>query len=125
MTSTPTGPVNDDKQYQDDADRDSIFEQIIDEADAMYPDGLPSFDGLETGRRKENQSQNRHQNLKNQKGKANNPLQEVGTAVVGAGIDLVEGVGELKTPYWQAARPKFEPSWLQVDDKVEPMNKTV
>ncbi len=93
MTTTPTGPVNDETQYQDDADRDSIFEQIIDEADAMYPDGLPSFDGLETGRRKEEPKPEPTPEPEPKEEETNNPLQEVGTEVVGAGIDLVEGVG--------------------------------
>ena len=128
MTTTPTGPVNDETQYQDDADRDSIFEQIIDEADAMYPDGLPSFDGLETGRRKEEPKPEPTPEPEEPKEEeTNNPLQEVGTAVVGAGIDLVEGVGGTLEGALtgKLLDPKFEPSWLQVDDKVEPMNKTV
>jgi hypothetical protein len=56
-----------------------------------------------------------------------NPAQEVGTAVVGAGIDLVEGIGAtaegLSTG--QILDPNFKPTWLQVNDEVEPMNKTV
>ena len=115
MTTTPTGPVNDETQYQDDADRDSIFEQIIDEADAMYPDGLPSFDGLETGRRKEEPKPEPTPEPEEPKEEeTNNPLQEVGTAVVGAGIDLVEGVGGTLEGALtgKLLDPKFEPCLL-------------
>lgn len=53
-------------------------------------------------------------------------LKEVGTAVVGAGIDAVEGVaGNLQQAVTgQLNNPNFRPTWLQVDDKVEPINKT-
>lgn len=53
-------------------------------------------------------------------------LKEVGTAVVGAGIDAVEGVaGNLQQAVTgQLNNPNFRPTWLQVDDKVEPLNKT-
>ena len=51
---------------------------------------------------------------------------EIGTAVVGAGIDAVEGIGSNleQTFTGNLNNPKFVPTWLQVDDKVEPMNKT-
>lgn len=53
-------------------------------------------------------------------------LKEVGTAIVGAGIDAVEGVGAnvQQTLTGQVNNPDFTPTWLQVDDKVEPINKT-
>ena len=54
-------------------------------------------------------------------------LREVGTAVVGAGIDLAEGIGATaeQTVKGQLMNPDFTPTWLQVDDNVEPMNKTI
>lgn len=53
-------------------------------------------------------------------------LKEVGTAVVGAGIDAVEGVaGNVQQAVTgQLNNPNFTPTWLQVDDRVEPINKT-
>jgi hypothetical protein len=56
-----------------------------------------------------------------------NPLQEVGTAVVGAGIDLVEGIGATAEGIatGEILNPDFKPTWLQVSDDQEPMNKTV
>jgi hypothetical protein len=53
-------------------------------------------------------------------------LKEVGTAIVGAGIDAVEGVaGNVQQAVTgQLNNPEFTPTWLQVDDKVEPLNKT-
>lgn len=58
---------------------------------------------------------------------APNPLQEVGTAIVGAGIDAVEGVGATAeaTLTGQMNNPDFKPTWLQVADEKEPMNRTV
>ena len=58
---------------------------------------------------------------------APNPIQEVGTAVVGAGIDAVEGVGAVleETLTGQSLNPDFKPTWLQVADEQEPMNRTV
>ena len=55
-----------------------------------------------------------------------NPLQEVGTAVVGAGIDFVEGLGATAegVTSGQILNPEFKPTWLQVTDDQEPMNKT-
>jgi hypothetical protein len=55
-----------------------------------------------------------------------NPLQEVGTAILGAGIDAVEGLGGTAQmiAQRQLLNPNFKPTWLQVDDEVEPMNKT-
>lgn len=53
-------------------------------------------------------------------------VQELGTAVVGAGIDAVEGVAgnaqQLVTG--QINNPNFKPTWLQVPDDQEPINKT-
>lgn len=53
-------------------------------------------------------------------------LKEIGTAVVGAGIDAVEGVAgnaqQLLTG--QINNPDFKPTWMQVDDRLEPLNKT-
>jgi hypothetical protein len=56
-----------------------------------------------------------------------NPIQEVGTAVVGAGIDAVEGIGATAeaTVTGQLLNPEFKPTWLQVADEKEPMNRTV
>lgn len=56
-----------------------------------------------------------------------NPVQEVGTAVVGAGIDAVEGIGATAEAALtgQMLSPDFKPTWLQVADEVEPMNRTV
>jgi hypothetical protein len=56
-----------------------------------------------------------------------NPLQEVGTAVVGAGIDAVEGVGATAEAALTGKMndPDFKPTWLQVADEKEPMNRTV
>jgi hypothetical protein len=53
-------------------------------------------------------------------------LREVGTAIVGAGIDAVEGVaGNVQQAVTgQLNNPEFTPTWLQVDDRVEPLNKT-
>ena len=51
---------------------------------------------------------------------------ELGTAFVGAGIDAVEGIGAnvQQAVTGNLNNSKFVPTWLQVDDKVEPMNKT-
>jgi hypothetical protein len=56
-----------------------------------------------------------------------NPIQEVGTAVVGAGIDAVEGIGATAEAALtgQMLNPEFKPTWLQVSDETEPMNRTV
>lgn len=56
-----------------------------------------------------------------------NAAQEVGTAVVGAGIDAVEGVGATAEAALTGKMndPNFKPSWLQVADEKEPMNRTV
>lgn len=56
-----------------------------------------------------------------------NPIQEVGTAVVGAGIDAVEGIGATAEAALtgQLTSPDFKPTWLQVSDEQEPMNRTV
>jgi hypothetical protein len=56
-----------------------------------------------------------------------NPIQEVGTAVVGAGIDAVEGIGATAEAAvtGQMLNPDFKPTWLQVADETEPMNRTV
>lgn len=56
-----------------------------------------------------------------------NPLQEIGTALFGSGIDLVEEVGSLteRTAKFKWLDKDWEPSWLQWDDKTEPLNKTV
>jgi hypothetical protein len=56
-----------------------------------------------------------------------NPLQEVGTALVGGAIDAVEGVGATveKTVTGKMQDDDFKPTWLQVSDEVEPMNRTV
>lgn len=52
---------------------------------------------------------------------------ELGTAVVGAGIDAVESVGATAEATFTGNlnNPDFKPSWLQVSDDVEPMNQTV
>lgn len=57
----------------------------------------------------------------------NNPLQEIGTAVVGAGIDFVESIGETaeRTVKGKWLDWDWKPTWLQVDDSVEPMNTTI
>jgi hypothetical protein len=56
-----------------------------------------------------------------------NPAQEIGTAVVGAGIDAVESIGSTAEAAvtGQMLNPEFKPTWLQVADEVEPMNRTV
>lgn len=56
-----------------------------------------------------------------------NPAQELGTAVIGAGIDAVEGVGATAEAALtgQMNNPDFKPTWLQVADEKEPMNRTV
>ena len=53
--------------------------------------------------------------------------QEAMTAVIGAGIDLVEGVGSTAELIWKRKwlDAEYKPTWLQVNDDVEPMNKTV
>ena len=58
---------------------------------------------------------------------APNPVQEVGTAIVGAGIDAVEGVGATAEAALtgQMNNVDFKPTWLQVADEKEPMNRTV
>lgn len=52
---------------------------------------------------------------------------EVGTAVVGAGIDAVEGVGSTAEALLTGNMntPGFKPTWLQMADEKEPMNRTV
>jgi hypothetical protein len=54
-------------------------------------------------------------------------LQELGTAIVGAGIDTVEGIGSTAEMILKgkAFDKEFTPTWLQVNDDVEPMNKTI
>lgn len=59
----------------------------------------------------------------------NNILQELGTAVMGAGIDLVEDIGETAQRTVDIGRggwtdPDYKPTWLQVDDAVEPLQTT-
>lgn len=56
----------------------------------------------------------------------NNPLQELGTAILGSGIDLVEDIGETaqRTVQGKWFDNDFKPTWLQVDDAVEPMQTT-
>ena len=51
---------------------------------------------------------------------------ELGTAVVGAGIDAAEGIGATaeRVLTGKVNDKNFTPTWLQVDDKVEPLNKT-
>jgi len=58
---------------------------------------------------------------------APNPIQEVGTAVVGAGIDAVESVGATAEGLLtgKLLDKEFKPTWLQVADEQEPMNRTV
>lgn len=62
-----------------------------------------------------------------EKNTAPNPIQEAGTAVVGAGIDAVEGIGSTAEAALtgQMNNPDFKPTWLQVADEKEPMNRTV
>jgi hypothetical protein len=56
-----------------------------------------------------------------------NVVQELGTAVVGAGIDAVESVGGTAEGLLtgQLLEKEFKPTWLQVADEAEPMNRTV
>lgn len=59
----------------------------------------------------------------------NNFLQEIGTAVMGAGIDLVEDIGETTQRTVDVFQggwtdPDYKPTWLQVDDAVEPLQTT-
>ena len=63
--------------------------------------------------------------LKEQGGLAG-AVKEVGKAVVGAGIDAVEGVaGNVQQGVTgQLGNPDFKPTWLQVPDDQEPINKT-
>lgn len=58
---------------------------------------------------------------------APNPLQEVGTALVGGAIDAVESVGGTveQLVKGQALNDNFKPTWLQVADEQEPLNRTV
>ena len=51
---------------------------------------------------------------------------EVGTAAVGGVIDAVEGVGATAemAVKGQGMNPDFKPTWLQMDDSKEPMNRT-
>lgn len=73
---------------------------------------------------KAQQAQSKEQ-LQQPKG-AGGVVQEIGTAVVGAGIDAVEGIGANveQTLTGQLLNSSFKPTWLQVDDKIEPINKT-
>ena len=48
-TETPEIPF---WKRKDATEREKLFAEIMEEAEAMYPDGLPSFDGLEADRRK-------------------------------------------------------------------------
>lgn len=56
----------------------------------------------------------------------NNALQEVGTAIVGGGIDAMESIGATAEAAvtGQMLNPDFKPTWLQVADEREPMNRT-
>lgn len=56
----------------------------------------------------------------------NNFIQEIGTAILGSGIDLVEDIGETAQRTVQGGwfDNEFKPTWLQVDDAVEPMQTT-
>ena len=57
----------------------------------------------------------------------NNAFQEIGTAVVGSGIDALESIGATAESALtgQMLNPDFKPTWLQVQDDKEPMNQTV
>ena len=54
-----------------------------------------------------------------------NPLQEIGTAVVGAGIDAAEGIGSTAEAAvtGQMLNPNFKPTWLQMADEVEQIGR--
>lgn len=56
-----------------------------------------------------------------------NVAQELGTAVVGAGIDAVESVGSTAEGLvtGKLLDSEWKPTWLQVADENEPMNRTV
>jgi hypothetical protein len=57
---------------------------------------------------------------------SDNALNEVGNAVLGAGVDAVESVGATaeKVVKGKLNDSTFTPTWLQVDDKQEPITKT-
>ena len=52
---------------------------------------------------------------------------ETGAAIVGGTIDAVEGVGSTAEMLLtgQALNNEFRPTWLQMDDKIEPQNNTL
>ena len=120
MSYTPTGNVDD------------FFEQQ--DASALDPN-LPREEETKLEEPAEEEESQQEQTSSSQpteteepkEDKKNNAAQEVGTAVVGAGIDFVESVGETaqRTVEGKWFDWDWEPTWLQVDDKVEPMNTTV
>ena len=116
MSYSPTGNVGDYYNAQGNP-QDANLEQY----DALHADTIKrQEEEAKIAAQKEAQQQAQEQQNAN-------PVQEVGTAVVGAGIDLVEGIGSTAEGIFtgQILNPQFKPTWLQVDDEVEPMNKTV
>lgn len=62
-----------------------------------------------------------------EQGSAPNPIQEIGTGLVGGAIDAVESIGGTTQQVLtgQMLNDDFKPTWLQVADEKEPMNRTV
>lgn len=93
---------------------------------------FPDVDEVFTNRENEAAAAQEEQDSTYQQGdtrkpKTNNAFQEIGTAVVGSGIDFGESIGETaeRTLKGKWFDNDFPPTWLQVDDNVEPMNQTV
>ena len=134
MTETPTGNMPEDPN-KDTSARYGDFQELVEQDRMNNPDATSPLTGLSYNQEKEieeakaeQQAQIKAQQEKEAQERQNaNPLQEIGTAIVGAGIDAVEGIGGTAEMLLtgNAFNPEFEPSWLQVDDKIEPMNKTV
>jgi hypothetical protein len=119
---TPTGTASD----HIDLDTLGIYEDSTLSPEDLDEESQKKIKQQEQQKQQEEQAALAKQKEQQQQPK-NNPVQELGTAVVGAGIDLVEGVGATAQGLVQGEllNPDFKPTWLQVDDKVEPMNQTV
>ena len=124
MSTLPTGST------QPQAETSSFFDSTHFTDAQIDAEGLTLLEEEEEKKRKEQEQQAaaaQQQQQPQEEQPQNNPLQEIGTAVVGAGIDAVEGIGATAEGLvtGQILDPEFKPTWLQVDDDVEPLNQTV
>ena len=119
----PTGTPNDTQRV--DLDSLGIYEDSTLSPEDLDEESQKKIQQQEQQKQQEEAAAAQQQQQEQQP--KNNFAQELGTAVVGAGIDLVEGVGATAQgiAQGQLLDPNFKPTWLQVDDKVEPMNQTV